>query len=44
MKKLLIVKQILLASTSGNVWRTLYGEYICILMFWCKGLTAVCLN
>ena len=33
--KLLILKQILLVRTLGNVWRTVWG--ICILMFGCKG-------
>ena len=34
--KLVIVKQILLVSTLGNVWRTVWR--ICILMLGCKGL------
>ena len=34
--KLLVLKQILLVCTLGNVWRTVWG--ICILMLGCKGL------
>ena len=37
LKKLLIVVQILLVSTIGNVWRTVWR--ICIMMLGCKRLT-----
>ena len=37
LKKLLIVKQILLISTTGNIWRTVWR--ICILIVACKGLS-----
>ena len=37
LKKLLTVKQILLVSTMGDVWRTVWR--ICIMMLGCKGLT-----
>ena len=42
--KLMIVKQILLVSTLGNVWRTVWR--ICILMLGCKGLklNACCIS
>ena len=36
LKKLLIVKQILLVSTIGNIWGTVWR--ICIPMLGCKGL------
>ena len=36
LKRLLIVKQILLVNTLGNVWRTVWRIYI--LMLGCKGL------
>ena len=37
LKKLLTVKQILLVSTMGDVWRTVWR--ICIMMLGCKRLT-----
>ena len=39
LKKLSIVKQILLDSTLGNVWRTVWR--ICIMMLGCKGLSMI---
>ena len=40
LKNLLIVIQILLVSTLGNVWRTVWR--ICILKLRCKGLKTSC--
>ena len=42
MKKVLIVKQILLLSTIGNVWRTMWR--ICKLILGFKGLMKVSLR